>query len=240
MAGFRNLLTRRKARLAPYRAYKVAWNQRQATDNISPKLLRTAFEEAGVGQEHLNADRAEGRFWFEAWSDGVSPRRLKRRVLSIGISPYKEAWRILRSALAGSDRLPNARQIPNRFETVSADGWELGDVALVPVGSFQPVANLIKVLGDCRWQESDRKKYTELPVWLRIVKADGPVDVMSGEDCIGRISADPEYLARLAEARTRRRDLVPDGTVLVRLDGQQLKFKKLRVHVYTRLSGDAH
>lgn len=224
-----------KTHSVTYRAYKAAWAQRRATGSDSVQLLRESFAKAGVPRKFQDQSRPEGRFWFEAWRDGIRPRRLRRRLLTEGIRPYFKAFEIIWNAARGADRVPRARRIPNRYETVGFDGWQFGEVALVTVASFEPNDRAADIVSGALPKDSAEKKYRKLPVWLSVPAGPEPVKVMSGKHAIGRIGHDPEYVPLLRELNARREDIVADGTILARRDGDSVKFKKLKVHVLVRL-----
>jgi hypothetical protein len=148
------------------------------------------------------------------------------------VSVIRGIWDLYRS----SDRIPKSRRIPSRYETVSMDGWEYGEVALVSVGSFEPTENAWSILRQTLPMEEVAKTYTEIPVWLSPKDANSRVDVMSGKDQIGTVAADPIYLPNLLRVSSKRDDLVADGTIHVKSDGEAVVFKKLKVHVYTSLT----
>ncbi len=58
---------------------------------------------------------------------------------------------------------------------------------------------------------------------------------MSGKREIGTTSNDPAYVAPLLELGKRRQDIVADGTIQARRDGDGVKFKKLKMHVLVSL-----
>lgn len=139
--------------------------------------------------------------------------------------------------LADDDHLPKARRIPNKYLTVSMDGWELGTVALVSLGSFEPAEDATYVLSDVLPPAEGSEAHATLPIWLYIDKGESRVNVMSGKDKIGTISSDPIYVPLLNQASLMAENLVADGTIGVRRVADEVKFKAPKVHVLTDLNG---
>jgi hypothetical protein len=141
----------------------------------------------------------------------------------------------LRELYRSRDKLPKARRIPQKFKTVSMDGWRYGDVALIPIKSFEPTEEAADLLQNSLGDMEGNHSYKELPVWLRVSRDDEAVAVMSGSDVVGTIAADPVYTPLLIRAYAAVKDLVADGTVLVKSERRGLKFKNLKIHVYKSL-----